>query len=52
MHDPVDDGYGKTETAGRSLVTHLAVFLNHVRGRDFSAALQIDRIGKNTPGNG
>ena len=52
MHDSVDNGNGKTEPSRGGFVTDLAVFLNDVCGSDFSAVLQVDRIGKCAPGNG
>jgi hypothetical protein len=48
----IDDGKWKAESSGGSIVAHLPVFLDHVSGGDFSSALQVNRIGKYTPGNG
>jgi hypothetical protein len=52
MSNPIDDRGWKAEAPGGGFVADLAIFLNDVRGVDFSAALQIDCIGKNTRGNG
>jgi hypothetical protein len=49
--DSIDDGRGKAESPGGSFVTYLAVFFNDVCGGDFSAALQVNRIGENTCGD-
>jgi hypothetical protein len=52
VNDSINDGERKAKPPGGSLVTHLAVFLNHMRGGDFSAVFQINRIGEYNPGKG
>ncbi len=52
MCDSIDDGRRKAKAAGGCLVAYLAVFLDDIGGGDFSTALQVNRIGKDTTGNG
>jgi len=47
----VDNGKRETEPPGGRFVTDLAAFLRDMRGANFSAALQINGIGKHTSGS-
>ena len=52
MVDSIDYGNRKAKPPGGGFVAHLAVFLNHMSGDNFSAVLQVDGIGKYASGNG
>ena len=48
MNDSINDGDRKTQASRGSLIAYLAIFLGDMRGRDFSAIFQVDRVREHT----
>ena len=48
MNDPINDGGRNTQLSRGSLIAYLAVLLGDMRGRDFSAILQVDGVRGHT----
>ena len=51
-HNVIDNGRGQAQVARRGFVTYLAVFLDYVFRRDFSAVFEINRVGGRSSRNG